>query len=96
MYTTERNRVETSRRLIEWAKAHKTAYSCCAPGIRMTDDYNGGATFMAFLAAVFGEGIHARLLRSPVATFDAALAAETGLTPAALFARLQQWLEALP
>jgi len=45
----------------------------------MTDDYNGGATFMAFLAAVFGEGIHARLLRSP----------------AALFARLQQWLESL-
>ena len=96
MYTTDSNRVATSRRLVDWAKAHKTAFACCAPGIRMTDDYNGGATFMAFLAAVFGEGIHARLLRSPAATFDAALATETGLTPAALFARLQQWLEALP
>ncbi len=59
-----------------------------------SDVYNGGATFMAFLAAQFGEDIHARLLRSSAGTFDAAFANET--KPYALpelFNRFREWLD---
>jgi hypothetical protein len=45
--------------------------------LQIAGPYNGGATFMAFLADEFGEDIHARLLHSSAKTFDEALANET-------------------
>jgi hypothetical protein len=59
-----------------------------------SQSHNGGATFMRFLAEEFGEGIHARLLRSPAKTFDEALANETKpYSLKQLFAKFQKWLE---
>ena len=52
-------------------------FSYCSPNLAMADVYKGGAAFMAFLAADFSEDIHARLLRNPASTFEAALASET-------------------
>ena len=48
-------------------------FSCCSPNLAIGEVYNGGATFMAFLAAEFGEDIHARLLRNPAQTFGPTL-----------------------
>jgi hypothetical protein len=61
----------------EWARRNATRFSCCSPKIAIADAYNGDTIFMTFLAAEFGEAIHARLLRSSAGTFDAALANET-------------------
>jgi hypothetical protein len=52
-------------------------FTCCEPELKIGDDYNGGATFMMFLAARFGEDIHARLLRSSADTIWAALSEAT-------------------
>ena len=93
-HTTDTNRTVTSRRLLEWAKRNPTKFSCCSAGLAIADVYNGGATFMAFLAAEFGEDIHARLLRNPANTFEAALAAETKpYSLQELFDRFRKWLE---
>lgn len=93
-HSTESNRTATVQRLLRWAKANTTKFSCCSPGFGTTDPYNGGASFMAFLAAEFGEGIHARLLRSSASTFEAALASETQpYTPQQLFDRFRAWLD---
>jgi len=92
-HSTPVNRDSTGRRLAAWAVAHPAVFSCCTPALTIKDDYNGGASFLAFLAVQFGEGIHARLLRSPAATFGGALTAET--TPYSgeqLFALFQEWL----
>src|SRR5262249_24106856 len=59
-HTTETNRDVTSQRLFEWARKNPSKFACCSPNLDIRDDYNGGATFMAFLAAEFGEDIHAR------------------------------------
>ena len=49
---------------------------------------------MAFLAAEFGEDIHARLLRNPAQTFEAALASETKpYSLPELFDRFRKWLD---
>jgi len=49
---------------------------------------------MRFLAAEFGEDIHARLLRSQAKTFDEALANDTKpYSLPQLFAKCQKWLE---
>ena len=94
-HTTERNRTETAQRLLAWARAHAAAFTCCSPGLKISDDYNGGAAFMAFLAAQFGEDVHMRLLKSPAATFEEALTSVTQpYTREQLFARLQDWLRA--
>jgi len=72
-------------------------FACCAPDLKISDDYNGGATFMLFLAAQFGEGIHLRLLQDTSATFAGALTAVTRpYTRSQLFTRLQTWLRAPP
>ncbi|HKQ79143.1 MAG TPA: hypothetical protein VJ810_35940 [Blastocatellia bacterium] len=93
-HTTDSNRTMTARRLLEWAKHNPTKFSCCSPKLAITDAYNGGATFMAFLAAEFGEDIHARLLRNPAKTFEVALASETKpLSLAELFDRFRKWLD---
>ena len=93
-HTTDNNRTMTVKRLLEWAKHNPTKFSCCAPKLAIADAYNGGATFMAFLAAEFGEDIHARLLRNPARTFEEALASETKpLSLAELFDRYEKWLQ---
>jgi hypothetical protein len=51
---------------------------------------------MAFLAAKFGEDVHARLLRSSAPTFEAALADVTKpRTLQELFNRIRAWLNAV-
>lgn len=96
-HTTDNNRTMTARRLFEWAKRNQTKFSCCSPNLAIGDVYNGGATFMAFLAAEFGENIHARLLRNPASTFEAALASETKpYSLPDLFDRFRKWLDKIP
>lgn len=93
-HTTDYNRTATTKRLLEWAKRNPTKFNCCTPGLGIADDYNGGATFMAFLAEKFGEDIHARLLRNSSPTFAAALASETKpYSLAELFSLFQKWLD---
>jgi hypothetical protein len=94
-HSTDSNRAVTRQRLFQWAKANVSQFSCCSPALKIGDAYNGGATFMAFLAAEFGEDIHARLLRNAAPTFDAALTDETRYASTRLFERFQQWLDTL-
>jgi len=92
-HTTDLNRTQTAKTLLEWAKRNTVKFSCCSPRLDISEAYNGGATFMAFLAAEFGEEIHARLLRNPADSFEAALASETRPhTLVQLFDRFQKWL----
>ena len=96
-HSTEANRTTTSRRLMQWAKEHPAAFSCCAAGLTISDAYNGGATFMAFLAAQFGEDVHVKLLRSGAPTFEAALSEVTKPFSARdLFDAFQEWRARLP
>jgi len=92
-HTTPRNRTETAQHLWEWARSHAAVFSCCTPELAISDDYNGGASFMAFLAAQFGEAVHLRLLQSSAPTFFAALSEVTRpYTREQLFERLQAFL----
>jgi hypothetical protein len=55
--------------------------------------YNGGAAFLTFLAAEFGEGIHERILRSSSQTFEEAQTNETKpLARPELFSRFRAWV----
>jgi hypothetical protein len=93
-HSTDYNRVNTSKRLYEWAKHNPDRFSCCAPQLKINDDYNGGAVFLSFLAEQFGEGIHARILRSRAPTFDLALATETKpYSLVELFELFRKWLD---
>lgn len=93
-HTTDSNRDLTVKRLLEWARSNPTKFACCSPNLAIADVYNGGAAFMAFLAAQFGEDIHARLLRNTASTFAAALADETKpYSLPVLFARFRKWLD---
>jgi hypothetical protein len=93
-HSTDYNRANTTKRLYEWAKRNPDKFSCCAPKLKINDDYNGGAVFMAFLGEQFGEGIHARILRSRAPTFDLALATETKpYTLVELFELFRKWLD---
>lgn len=60
-------------------------------GLAMKDDYVDGFAFVAFLASVYGEDVHARLLRSPW-TFEDALLRETDTTIEELFLSYVAWL----
>ena len=92
-HTTETNRTRTVDALMQWARRNQARFVCCADGIELGDVYNGGAAFLAFLAADFGEGIHERLLRSGAGAFDQALATETKpYSQSELIARFRQWL----
>jgi hypothetical protein len=92
-HTTDYNRARTTKRLYEWAKRNPDKFSCCAPQLKIDDDYNGGAAFMSFLAEQFGESIHARILRNPAPTFDLALATETKpYSLVELFKLFREWL----
>lgn len=91
-HTTDVNRDTTGKRLFAWAAANPGVFTCCNPEVAISDAYNGGASFVAFLAAQFGEDMHARLLRSPAATFSDALTEVTKpYTRPQLFDLLQQW-----
>jgi hypothetical protein len=94
-HTTETNRNLTAARLLDWARSRPSVFACCSSGLSISDSYNGGAAFMAFLAAQFGEDIHARLLRDTASSFDAAFANQTQpYTLPQLFAKFQMWLSA--
>lgn len=94
-HTTEANRAQTANALMRWARQNQGRFTCCTNGLELVDVYNGGAAFMAFLAAEFGEGIHERLLRSGASTFDEALASETQPHPLGeLLTRFRRWLAA--
>ena len=93
-HSTAGNRDSTSRLLSRWAVGHPDVVSCCTPDLAIQDDYNGGAEFLAFLAAQFGEGIHGRLLRSTAPTFIEALTSETRpYSREQLLALFQAWLQ---
>jgi len=92
-HTTETNRRQTADTLMKWARQNEGRFSCCSNGIELGDVYNGGAAFLAFLAAEFGEGIHERMLRSGASTFDEALANETRPhSQAELLNRFRKWV----
>jgi len=92
-HTTETNRTVTAGKLVEWAKRNPATFACCEKGLAIGDVYNGGATFMAFLAADSSEDVHARLLRSGAATFEAALLEVTkAQTMDEVFGRFRKWL----
>ncbi|HKE88396.1 MAG TPA: hypothetical protein VKB50_31785 [Vicinamibacterales bacterium] len=94
-HTTDFNRDQTRQKLFEWARKNAAVFSCCSEGLKIGDVYNGGVTFVAFLAAQFGEEVHARLLMSSAPTFDRALAEVTGpVGLPALFDRFRAWLAA--
>jgi|SoiMethySBSTD1v2_1073268.scaffolds.fasta_scaffold00416_5 hypothetical protein len=76
-HTTETNRTQTAAALMRWARQNEQRFSCCVKGLDLVDSYNGGAAFMAFLAAEFGENMHARLLRNGSRSFDEAFTVET-------------------
>ena len=54
-HTTDLNREVTKAKLLEWARNNSSVFTCCSPNLGISNVYNGGATFMAFLAAQFGE-----------------------------------------
>jgi hypothetical protein len=92
-HTTETNRARTADTLMKWARQNEGRFACCTNGVELADAYNGGAAFMAFLAADFGEGIHERLLRSGARTFDDALASETKpYSQSELLSRFRKWV----
>jgi len=92
-HTTEANHRDTSSRLLAWARGHRNVFECCDRGLIISDAYNGGATFMAFLADRFGEDVHRRILASGAASFDEALHNETGSAPVTkTFEEFQAWL----
>ncbi len=94
-HTTDANRQTTGAALVAWARAHAAVFQCCDSGLKISDVYNGGAAFITFLAAQYGEDIHARLLRDESATFDAALENQTKPdTLRDLYAKFVAWLAA--
>ena len=92
-HTTDANRETTGAALLAWAKSHPDVFKCCGSGLQISEVYNGGAAFVTFLAAQFGEDIHARLLRDESPTFMAALENQTKPDSLQeLFAKFQRWL----
>ena len=92
-HTTETNRTRTADTLMQWARQNEARFACCTNGIELGDVYNGGAAFMAFLVAEFGEGIHERLLRSGSDSFDQALTNETKpYSRSDLLGQFRKWL----
>jgi hypothetical protein len=92
-HTTPTNRDVTAKHLLAWAAENRGVVVCCADGLRIADAYNGGAAFMTFLAAQFGEPIHAALLRDGSSTFDAALTNVTKpMSREQLFDAFTEWI----
>src|SRR5262249_42597995 len=92
-HTTVANRETTGAALLALAKAHPGVFQCCNSGLQVSDVYNGGAAFVTFLAAQFGENLHARLLRDDSPTFSAALENQTKPDSLQeLFDKFQAWL----
>jgi hypothetical protein len=94
-HTTETNRTQTVAALMRWARQNEQRFTCCVKGLEFVDPHNGGAAFTAFLAAEFGEGIHARLLRNGARSFDDAFAVETSpFSRMELLERFRRWVRA--
>jgi hypothetical protein len=94
-HSTEINRTQTAAALVKWARQNELRFACCANGLELVDAYNGGAAFMVFLAAQFGESVHERILRNGARTFDEALAAETTpFSQTRLFEQFRAWVRA--
>lgn len=92
-HTSETNRAVTAAALFNWARNRPSTFTCCSPGLAISEPYNGGATFMAFLAAQFGEDIHRRLRLDTSASFDEAFKKQTApYSIAELFGKFQIWL----
>jgi len=92
-HTSGTNRAVTAGALFNWARNRPSTFRCCDSGLAISDPYNGGATFMAFLAAQFGEDIHRKLLLDTSTTFDAAFEKETKpYSISELFGKFQTWL----
>lgn len=102
-HTTDENRTEGFAALLRYATDRlRTEIHCCRtlgePTIGTSDAYFGGTLILRFLAEVYGEQIHAALLRSVEPTFGAALAAELGwrgVTIEDAFAAMRTWFAAL-
>jgi hypothetical protein len=95
-HSTDFNRTTAFAGMRDFGKRNPSMFACCKDGLPViSDTYNGGALFMAYLAERFGEDIHARLLRSTQPTFAAALADETGgVAITSVFQDFQRWLNA--
>jgi len=92
-HTTETNRTQTAAALMNWARQNEGRFACCTRGLELADVYNGGAAFMAFLAADFGEAVHERILRNGARTFEEALASETTQrSQTEWLSRFRQWI----
>ena len=92
-HSTNTNRETTGVALLAWAKSHPGAFKCCDSGLQISDVYNGGAAFVTFLAAQFGEAIHARLLRDDSPIFMTSLENQTKPDSLEqLFVKFQEWL----
>jgi hypothetical protein len=92
-HTTEVNRTQTAAALMTWARQNEARFVCCTNGLALADVYNGGAAFMAFLAAEFGEAVHERILRNGARTFEEALASETTQrSQAEWLSRFRRWI----
>jgi hypothetical protein len=92
-HTTETNRTQTAAALMKWARQNEGRFACCTKGLDLADVYNGGAAFMAFLAADFGEAVHQRILRNGAHTFEEALASETiRRSPTEWLDRFRRWI----
>jgi hypothetical protein len=92
-HTTETNRTQTAAALRKWARANAAQFACCANGLELADVYNGGAAFLAYLAAEFDESVHERILQNSAPTFDEALARETKpRSPSELLSGFRRWL----
>jgi hypothetical protein len=92
-HTTEVNRTQTAAALMKWSRQNEGRFACCTSGLQLADVYNGGAAFMAFLAADFGEGIHERILRNGGRTFEEALASETSQrSQTEWLSRFRRWI----
>jgi hypothetical protein len=92
-HTTDANSEATKAALFAWARNNPHAFECCASGLTISNAYNGGATFVAFLAVQFGEGVHARLLQDTASTFDEALENQTRpYRLNELFEKFRAWL----
>lgn len=92
-HTTETNHTQTVAALMKWARQNENRFACCTKGLELADVYNGGAAFMAFLAAEFGEAVHERILRNGARTFEEALASETTQrSQAEWLSRFRRWI----
>ena len=101
-HSTETNRSRFPHDLIAHADEHmRDKVFCCrtlgeVQGLSTSDDYNGGALILYFLAETYGEEIHYEILNSVQPTWDAAFASalrEHGHSIAEAFMVMRLWFD---